>query len=106
MRDGGNRGQRFAAESEAGNRFEIFEVGDFAGRVPLQGKFEFGTRYSVAIVSDANLFDPAIMQLHRDFIRASVKAVFEQFLERRCGALDHFTSGYLADQQVVEYMDL
>ena len=104
-RDGGDRGQRLAAEAKRGDSFEVVERGDLRRGVAGQREREFILGDAAAVVGNADQFDAAFLQLDLDRLTAGVEGVFEQFLEYRRGALDDFAGRNLADQQVGKKVD-
>ena len=68
-----------------------------------QGQLVAGN--AATIVGDANELDAAFFQMHLNGLAAGIEAVFQQFLEHRGGAFDHFAGGNLADQEVGEAGD-
>ena len=64
--DRGDGGQRLAAETHGGNRFEIFERGDLAGGVALQRQGEVALVDAAAVVADADAPHAAGFEQHFD----------------------------------------
>jgi hypothetical protein len=106
MRDRGDRRQRLAAKPERGDCLQIFQASDLAGGVARQRKRQFFPGDALAVVGDTDAADAALDQLHGDIPCAGIEAVFQQFFQGRCRALDHLSSGNLADQQVGKDVDL
>jgi hypothetical protein len=96
----GDRGQRLAAKSQAGDALEFLETGDFAGGMARQRERQFIAGDSAAIVRHPDTLDPALLQFDTDFARAGIDTVFQQFLQGRRGALDHLAGGDLRNQQI------
>src|SRR5882672_1789219 len=105
MGNGRNAGQRFAAESQAGNALQLLERSDFAGGVSGKRERQVVLADACAVVRDADLPDAAFGKLHSHVGSARVQAVFQQLLERGGGAIDHFPSRDLADQEVRKQVD-
>ena len=65
-----------------------------------QGQRQFFGRNAAAVVRDGDPADAAALQAHFNGAAARVDRVLKDFLEHGGGALDHFASGDLADEQV------
>ena len=55
---------------------------------------------TAAVVGNADQFDAAGLQFHRDFVCLRIEAVFHDFLEGVGRAFDHFAGGNLVNQVV------
>ena len=84
---------------------QIFQPGDFARGVAAEGEGEIVLVDAAAVVAHPQQFLAALFQLDIDPAGAGVEAVFEQFLEHRCRALDHFAGGDLIGQARTEAVD-
>ncbi len=100
-----DRRQRFAAESERGDRQQIFHVGKFAGGVALEGQQRVVAHHAHAVVGEADQAAAAGFDIQAEFGRAGVERVFEQFLDDAGRALDHFSGGDFIGDVVGENAD-
>ncbi len=98
MRDRRNRRQRLAPEAEGGNRREIVGPPDLARRVALDRQQRIVGLHPVAVVLDADLLLAAELDVNQQPPGAGVDGVLDQFLDHRCGPLDHFPGGNLVGQ--------
>ncbi len=94
-RNGGDGGQRFAAEAERGDGEQILDVAQFAGGVALEGQQGVVAQHAAAIVGNADQAAAAGFDFHAHIGRARVERIFEQFLDHRSGPLDNFAGGDL-----------
>jgi hypothetical protein len=99
-RNGGDGGERLAAEAERGDAFEVFEGSNLAGGVAGERQRQLLLRDAAAVVDDADLPHAALEQLDGNVARAGVDAVLQQLLHHRGGPLDHLAGGDLADEEV------
>ena len=102
---GADRGQRLPPETEAHHLLKVFEVADLAGRVTGQGQRQVIGGNTAAVIAHAQQLDAALLDIDVDSLGAGVEAVFQQFLDHRCRALDHLTSGDLVRQSWAEQLD-
>ena len=61
-----------------------------------QQQLLFGDAHTV--IHDANLLDAALQKLHGNFLCTGIDTIFQNLLERRSRAFDHFTGGDLVNQ--------
>ena len=99
--DGGDRGQRLAAEAEGGDRSQV-AVGDFRGRMPLDREREVGFVHAAPVVGHADEAPAARLDRDLDRPRAGVESVLDQFLGGRGRPLDHLAGGDAIDEQGIE----
>ena len=97
----GDRGQSLAAEAESGDGREI-AVGQFRGRVPLDGKREIGFVQPMPVVDDPDEPAPAGFDHNFDRLRPGVERVLDEFLDRRRRPLDHLARGDAVDGQGIK----
>ena len=64
----------------------------------FQRESDFVRRHAAAVVGHFDQVEPAARQPHGYVLRAGIDGVFDQFLERRRRALDHFTRGDAVDE--------
>ena len=91
-------GQRLAAETQADHLLEILEAGDLAGGVAGQRQRQLRGSNAAAVVAHPDQPHPTLLHFDGDASRSGIQAVFQQFLDDRRRALDHFAGGDLADQ--------
>ena len=104
-RNGGDGGQRFAAESESGDGEQILDVAQFAGGVALEGEQGVVAQHAAAIVDDADEAAAAGFHFDAKVGGAGIEGVFEQFLDDGSGALDYFAGGDFVRDLVGKYAD-
>ena len=104
--DGLDAGQRLATKAEAGDRLEIIEIADLAGRVGRDRQGKLLGRHAVAVVAHGQLLDPAGDDLHLDPVGTGIEGVFHQFLDHAGRPLDHLAGGDLVDQGLWQLTDL
>jgi len=93
-----HRRQCFAAEAHAGHVLEVVETADLAGGVRGHGKLEFVVGDPAAVIAHADKLGATLLDVDLDAQGAGVKAVLDQLLDHRRGALDDFAGGDLVDQ--------
>ncbi len=93
-----NRGQCLSAKPHGGDRFEIGQRGDLAGRVALQRERQLFARDAAPVVGHRQRPHAAGAEPHRDLLRACVQRIVQQLAQHRRGPLDHFTRSDLPDQ--------
>ncbi len=101
QRQTGNRadtGQRFSTESQADNGFQIVKAGDFTGGMASQRHRQLALRNARAVVTNANKFSAALLDIDIDPRSTGIKAIFDQLFYNRCRPLHHFASGDLVSQ--------
>ena len=99
--DSGDRGQRLAAKAERADIGEI-AVGDFGGRVALDGEREIMLVHPGAVIDDADEPAPAFFDGDVDPLRPGVERVFNELLDGGGWALDHFAGGDAVDKNWIE----
>ena len=104
-RDGGDGGQRLAAEAERGDGEQILDVAQLAGGVALEGQQGVVAQHAAAIVGDADQAAAAGFHFDAQVGRAGVERVFEQLFDHRSGPLDHLTGGDFVGDLVGEDAD-
>ena len=103
--DGGNGGQRFTAKTHGGNRFEVLQRPDLAGRMALERHGQLGRRNAQPVVFDPDHAHAGCRQAHHNIGGPCIKRVVEQLTHHRRGPLDHLTGGNLTDQLVRQFAD-
>jgi UDP-3-O-[3-hydroxymyristoyl] glucosamine N-acyltransferase len=58
-----------------------------------------------AVIGHADPADSTLLNAQVDPCAAGIHRIFKQFLDNRCGALDHFAGGNLTDQQFGQCLD-
>ena len=97
----GDRRQRLAAEAEGHDRGQV-AVGDFRGRMALDGKLEIRFVHAAPVVGNADEPPPARLDRDLDMARAGVERVLDELLDRRGRPLDHFARGDAVNKQRIE----
>jgi hypothetical protein len=106
VRYGGDACQRLAAKPQARNALEVGARDDLAGGVACKRERQLLLADAAAVIGHLDQLDAAARELDRDFPRAGVDAVFEQFLERGGRTVDHFAGGDLVDEQLGQDPDV
>ena len=91
-------GQCLAAEAQRVDAVQLRFRLQLAGGVALEGQPDLPGGNALAIVRDAQVFDAAAPQLHRDVGSPRVDGVFHQFLHHGGRAFHHLARGDLSDQ--------
>ena len=68
--------------------------------MPLEGQQRVVAAHAMPVVDDADELAATGFNLHADAGGAGVKGVLQQFLDDRCGTLDHFAGGDLVGDLV------
>ena len=79
--------------------FQIVERGDFAGGMAGQRQLEIIAVDTAAVIGDRDQLHAPGGQLDADRLRAGIEAVFQQFFQCGCGALNDFARGDLIDEE-------
>jgi hypothetical protein len=101
--DRGDRGERLAAKAHRRDLFQVFQVGNLAGRVTGEGERQLIAGDAAAVVLDLHAAHAAFVERHRDARRTGVEAVFEQLLQHRGGPLDDFAGRDLGDEELRQH---
>ena len=96
-RDRSDRRQGFATETQRRHQFNMF-VGQLGRGVPFKRQRHLVGRHAAAIVGHLDQVQPARGKTHGDLRRPRVDRILDQFLERRCRALDHLACGDAIDE--------
>ena len=97
-RDRRDARQRFAAESERRERFEVVERGDLARRVARQCERQLVARNTATVVRDANEARAAGFDVDRDRRCAGVERVLDELLDDGRWPLDDLAGRDLIDE--------
>jgi hypothetical protein len=92
--------QRFAAKAERRDGREFFGASQFARVVARNRAAQVVTLDAATVVLDADRLQTALAQIDDNAVRASIEAVFNEFLDDRCRTLDHLTGGNLVDDVI------
>ena len=92
-RDGRDRRQRFAAETERVDGLEVGGLPQLARRMAQEGRLGFVGGNAAAVVRDAQEGHAAVLQLDGDVPRARVDGVFQKLLHNARGTLDDLAGG-------------
>ncbi len=96
--DGGNGGQRFAAESEGADALKVGVGADLGGGVALQGEDGVFLGHAQAVVNDLDEGRAAAFDDEIDLMGIRIDAVLHQFLDHRGRAVDDLPCGDLVDE--------
>ena len=91
-------GQRLTAKAQRVDAVQLRFRLQLAGSVALEGQPNLPGGNALAVIRNAQVFDAAAPQLHRDVGRPRVDGVFHQFLHHGSGAFHHLARGDLSDQ--------
>lgn len=92
LRNGGDRSDRFAAESVGRQVKEVVRRRQLGGGVRLVANVQIAFGHSATVVPNQNGRLSAVYDLNFDAGRAGIQGVFDQLLDGRCGAF-HDLSG-------------
>ena len=101
QRQSGNRadaGQRLAAKTEADNRFQVIERGNFTGGMTGQRQRQLVLFDPAAVIANADKLCAAALDININSRRASVETVFYQLLHHRRRTFHHLTCGNLVGE--------
>ena len=101
---GADRGQRLAAEAEGGNADQLV-VGQFRGRVALDGEGQLVAGHAGAVIGDLDARDAAAGDGDADAPRARIERVLHQLARRGGRPLDHLAGGDPVDRRLGEHSD-
>ena len=104
-RDGADRRQRFTTETQAHDPLKVFQLANLAGGVPRKSQRQVIGGDAAAVVAHPQQLDSSLFDIDVDTLGPGIQAVFQQFLDHRCRALDHFPSGNLVRQTRAEQLD-
>ncbi|MNJ40388.1 hypothetical protein D3C77_352840 [compost metagenome] len=100
-----DRGQGFTPETQAHDPLQVLKIANFAGGVTGQGQRQVIGSNAAAVVAYPQQLDAALLHFHINAPGTGVQAVFQQFLDHRCRALDHLAGGDLVRQPRAEQFD-
>ncbi len=90
-RDGGDGGQRFAAKTQGGDAFQVFDAGQLTGGVAGEGDRHLVGGDTFSVIADTDQAASALARLNTYGPRTGVDGILHQFLDHRGGALHHLT---------------
>src|SRR6202043_2886361 len=93
-----DRGQLLTPEAERGDRLQIIETGDLAGRMPRQRHRQLAGRDTAAVVAHPYQSDAAPLDVDLDTRGSSVQRVLGELLDDRGRPFDHLAGGDLVDE--------
>ena len=91
--DGGDGGQRLAAEAQRADGGKVFRCAQLAGGVAQKRGGQLVRRDAAAVVADAKIRHAAVLDLHGHGGGAGVDRVFQKLLDHAGRTLHHFTGG-------------
>ncbi len=97
-RDGRDRREGLATETERPNTREVLENADLRRGVTLQREPGILFRHARSVVADLDELAAAVLEDDVDGHGPGVDGVLDELLDHRGGALDHFTGGDLVDE--------
>ena len=100
LRDGGNRGQRLAAEPHGGEREQVIGAANLGGAVPLEGQARVGVGHAHAIVNNLYQCPSGILEDNLDVVGTGINGVLHQLLDDRGRALDYLASSNLVGNRI------
>ena len=80
-------------------------VGEFRGRMPLDGEREIGTRHAFAVIGDANQPPATTIGQNIDTACAGIERVLDQFLHHACRTFDDLARGDAVDDGLGKLTD-
>ena len=96
--DGGDGGQRLAAETERPDRPQIAVPGELGGGVAGERERQLVARHAAPVVGDTDEAAAALLQRHLDGPRARVDRVLDQLFDHRRRTLDYLAGGDPVDR--------
>ena len=103
--DGGDRGQRFSAEAQGGNREQVVRRTELGGGVPFKRQQRIVAHHAAAVIGNANELAAAALDRDHDPGRAGIERILQQLLDHRCRAVDDLAGGDLIGHLVGENAD-
>ena len=97
LRHRGNAGQGFPAETERGNRLQIYQVDYLARGVALKRQFHLVRRYAGAVVHDPYEAGATAPNLDGYLARPGIERVLHQLLHRRGRPFHHLAGSDLGN---------
>jgi len=104
-RDGGDGGERFAAEAEGGDGEQIVGRANFGGCVTLEGEQGVVAHHAATVVGNADEAATASFDFDADAGGAGIEGVLQQLLDDGGGAVDDLAGGDLVGDLVGENAD-
>jgi hypothetical protein len=93
--DRGDTRQRLASKAKTADMLQILKTADLAGGMPAQSKPKLITRYSAAIITNAQTTHTTLFNLNADIAGTRIKAVFQELLGHGRWPFHHLTGGDL-----------
>src|SRR4029078_6053269 len=93
MRHGSDARKRCTAESHGRDRGELVVRAELAGGMTLEGKRKVDAPDAFAVVGDTDESAAPILDVDHNVPAASIKAVFNKFLDDCGGPFDHLAGG-------------
>ena len=106
LADLGDRGERFAAESERADAEKVVGLADFAGGMLRDGEFQLFGAHSAAVVGDADQVASRLFDIDFDLFGAGVERVFDDLFDNARRPFDDLAGGDFIDQGRGQYFDL
>ncbi len=91
LRDGRNRGERLAAESESIEFVDILRRADLAGGVAVEGQPGVDGRHAAAVVDDLDQVAASLAEVDRHAGGPRVDGILHHLLHHRGRAVDHLS---------------
>ena len=103
--DGGDRGQRFAAKAQGGNREQVVARAELGGGVAFKSQQRIVAHHAAAVVGDADKLAPAAFDRDHDPGRAGVERILQQLFDHRSRPVDDLAGGDLVGHLVGQNAD-
>ena len=97
LTDGGDGGQRFAAEAERAQFGEVLRGAQFAGGVPREGQADLRRADAMAIIAHADALGATATDFDVNAARAGIERILDELLDDRSRPLDDLTCRDLVD---------
>ena len=91
--DGGDGGQRFAAEAHSADGIQVLFCPQLGGGVAQKGYLCVLGRHTTAVVGDAQEGHTAVSRLYRDLGSAGIHGIFNQLFYHGGRSFDYFACG-------------
>ncbi len=99
-RNRSDRRQSLSAKAERRNGQQVFDVGELAGGVTLEGQHGVVAQHAPAVVGDADHAPAAARGFHANHGRAGIERILDEFLHHRSGAFHHLAGGDLVSDLI------
>ena len=104
-RDSGDACERLATKTERMDPQQITLTRELACGMPEDAQGKVIERHPFAVIPDEDLTLATVLDVDDDTLTFCVDCVLDQFLDNRCGALDHLSGGDLRGELLIQSVD-